>query len=106
MGHLTGFGIGLALSLFTIPSVWAACTFNEAEGLNGKITSKIIIAKSLDGWTAQMDERLEEIKNQFNRVGDQHSVAETTDEQTALDAVCDDYRVILVEIDELTKPLE
>ena len=106
MRNWTSFGVGLALTLSTISSAWADCRFNEAESLNAKITSRIIIARSLNGWTAEMEERLEKIKNQFNKASDQHSVAETADDLTALSPVCDDYRAILVEIDELTKSLE
>ena len=53
MKYLTGLGIGLALTLSTISSAWADCTYNEAESLNAKITSRgVIIDKGSDGWTA------------------------------------------------------
>ncbi len=106
MRTLLSFGMWLALTISAISTAWADCRFNEAESLNAKITSRVIIARSLNGWTAEMEERLEEIKNQFNKASDQHSVAETTDDLTALSPVCDDYRALLVEIDELTKQLE
>ena len=107
MKYLTGLGIGLALTLATISSAWADCTFNEAEGLNSKVTSRgVTIDKTSDGWTTEMDEKLEEIKNQLKKVSDQHNAAVSADDQNALNVVCDDYRVILVEIDELTKQLE
>ncbi len=107
MRHLTGFGIGLALALSTISSAWADCTYNEAEALNAKVTSRgVIIDSTSDGWTAELDERLEAIKNQLDKVSGQHNAAVSADDQNALTAVCEDYRVILVEIDELTKQLE
>ncbi len=106
MRTLPSFGMWLALTISTISTAWADCRFNEAENLNAEFTSKVIIAKSLDGWTAEMDERREEITNQFQKVVDQHSAAESADDLTALGPVCDDYRALLVEIDELTKLLE
>lgn len=60
----------------------------------------------MDGWTAETDQRLDAIHAQFDKADDQHSAAESAGDLTALSAVCDDYRVILDEIDELTKPLE
>ena len=106
MRTLSSFGMWLTLTIFTISPAWADCRFNEAESLNAKFTSKVIIAKSFDGWTAEMDQKLEKMKHRFNEVGDQHNAAESADDLTALSPVCDDYRALLVEIDELTKPLE
>ncbi len=64
MRNLTSFGIGLALALSTISSAWADCTFNEAEALNAEVTSRgVTIDRPSDGWTAETDERFEEIKN-------------------------------------------
>ena len=101
-----GLGVWLALTFFIVSSAWADCRFNDAEKLNADFTSKIIIAKSLDGWTAEMSERREQITSQFHKVSDQHSAAESADDLTALQPVCDDYRTLLVELDELTKSLE
>jgi len=107
MRYLISFGIGLALELSTISSAWADCTYNEAEALNAKVTSRgVIIDGTSDGWTAETDERLEEIKNQLSKVSDQHNAAVSVDDQNALNTVCEDYRAILVEIDELAKQLE
>jgi len=74
--------------------------------LNSKIRSEIVIAKSLDGWTDEMDARLEKIINRYIKVGEQHTAAENADDLAALSPVCDDYQSLLVEIDELTKPLK
>ena len=107
MRNLTTFGIGLALTLSTISPAWADCNFNEAEALNAKVTSRgVTIDSTSDGWTAEMDERLDKIKNQLKKVSDQHEAAVSADDQNALDTACEDYRAILVEIDELTKQLE
>ena len=106
MRYLTGFGIGLALVFSTFSSAWADCTFNEAEALNGRITSNVIIAKTSPGWTAEMEEQLDAITNRFDKVADQHNAAESADDQNALNAVCEDYRAILAEIDELSKKLQ
>ena len=106
MRTLPSFGMWLTLTIFTISPAWADCRFNEAESLNAKFTSKVIIAKSFDGWTAEMDQKLEKMKHRFNEVSDQHNAAESADDLTALSPVCDDYRALLVEIDELTKLLE
>jgi len=104
---MPGLSILLALAISTVSTAWAAdCRFNEAESLNAKITSKVIIAKSLDGWTAEMDSELEEIKHRLNEVSDRHNTAESADDLNALSVVCDDYRTLIVEIDELAKPLE
>ena len=106
MRTFPSFGMWLALTISIISTAWADCRFNEAENLNAKITSKVIIAKSLDGWTAEMVQKLEKIKHRFIEVNEQHDAAESADDLTALSLVCDDYRALLVEIDELTKPLE
>ncbi len=107
MRKLTGFGIGLALALSTISSAWADCTYNEAEALNAEVTSRGgTIDRPSDGWTAETGERFEKIKNQLDKVSDQHNSAVSADDQNALNAVCEDYRAILVEIDELAKQLE
>lgn len=107
MRTLSSFGILLAFAISTVSTAWAAdCRFNEAESLNAKFTSKVIIAKSFDGWTAEMDQKLEKIKHRFNDVSDQHNAAESADDLNALSVVCDDYRALIVEIDKLTKPLE
>ncbi len=107
MRKLTGFGIGLALALSTISSAWADCTYNEAEALNAKVTSRgVTIDSTSDGWTAELDERLEKIKNQLDKVSDQHNAAVSADDQNALNAVCEDYRALLGEVDELVKQVE
>jgi hypothetical protein len=107
MRNLPSFGIGLALALSTISSAWADCTYNEAEALNAEVTSRgVTIDRPSDGWTAETGERFEKIKNQLDKVSDQHNAAVSADDQIALNAVCEDYRAILVEIDELAKQLE
>jgi hypothetical protein len=53
-----------------------------------------------------MEEELETLKLRFQGVGDQHSVAESNDDLAALATVCDDYRALLAEMDDLTKSLE
>ena len=64
MRYLTSFGIGLVLALSTISSAWADCTYNEAEALNTKVTSRgVTIDSTSDGGTAETDERLEEISS-------------------------------------------
>lgn len=101
------FGILLALAISTVSTAWSAeCKFNEAESLNAKFTSKVIIARSYNGWTPEMEEELEILKLRFQDVGDQHSVAESNDDLAALATVCDDYRALLAEIDDLTRSLE
>lgn len=107
MRNLTGFGIGLALALSIISSAWADCTYNEAEALNAKVTSRgVTIDSTSDGWTAETKAKLEQIKNQLDKVSDQHNAAISAGDQNALNTVCEDYRAILVEIDELAKQLE
>lgn len=106
MRTLSKFGALLALAISTSSAAWADCRFNEAEGLNSKIKSEIVIAKTHYGWTEEMDARLEEIINRFIKVGEQHTAAENADDLAALSPVCDDYQAILVEIEELTKPLK
>ena len=107
MRNLTSFGIGLALALSTISSAWADCNYNEAEALNAKVTSRgVTIDATSDGWTPELDEKLEKIKSQLDKVSDQHDAAVSADDKNALNAVCEDYRAILVEIDELAKQLE
>ena len=106
MRKLASFGIGLALSLSTISSVWAECTYNEAEALNAKITGTgITTDPSSDSWTAELEERFEEIKSRFLEVSEEHTVAVTAHDQNALNTACEGYRAILVEIDELAKQL-
>lgn len=53
-----------------------------------------------------MDQTLEAIKAQFDKADDQHSAAESAGDLMALSAVCDDYRVLLDETEELIKPPE
>ncbi len=107
MRNLPSFGIGLALALSTISSAWADCTYNEAEALNAKVTSSgVTIDSTSEGWTTELKEKLENVKSQLVKVSGQHNAAVSADDQDALNAVCEDYRAILVEIDELAQQLE
>ena len=101
------FAIGLTLSFSTISSVWADCTSDEAEALNSKVTARgVTLDATADNWTAEKDAKLEEIKDQLNKVSDQHSAAISADDQNALNTVCEDYRAILAKIDELAEQME
>ena len=107
MRNLTGLGVGLALTLSAVSSAWADCTYNEAEALNAQITSRgVTLDSTADGWTAETDAKLEHIKDQLDEVSDQHNAAVSANDQNALNAVCENYRAILAEIDELAKQLE
>ena len=44
MRTLLSFGMWRALTISAISTAWADCRFNEAESLNAKITSRVIIA--------------------------------------------------------------
>lgn len=103
----TSFAIGLALSFAMISSAWADCTSDEAEALNSKVTARgVTLDATSDGWTAEKDAKLEDIKDRLSTVSDQHSAAISADDQSALNKVCEDYRAILVKIDELAEQME
>ena len=106
MRILTSFGIGLALVLFTISNASADCTYDEAEGLNTRIMSTGYIAKSRGDWTPESSDRLRGLKQELNEVNNQHIAAVEAKDQNSLNAVCEKYRAILAEIDELAKQAE
>ena len=103
----TGLAIALTLSYSTVSGAWADCTSDQAEALNSKVTARgVTLDATADNWTAEKDAKLEAIKDQLSKVSDQHSAAVAADDQSALNKVCDDYRAILVKIDELTEQME
>ena len=104
MQKLAGFAAGLAFAVAMTGSAWADCSYNEAEALNAKITARGITADATSaGWSSEKKERLENVKSQLRVVSDRHNEAVTAHDQEALDKVCEDYRVILTEIEELEK---
>ena len=98
----------VAVSLIGIlaSTAWADCGWNEAENLNRQIPAEIVTAKSLDGWTAEMEKQLEAIGKHFDKIDAQHTAAGAANDPSALNEICDGYRDLLVQIDELTKPLK
>ena len=100
--------LGMSVSLVAIlaSTAWADCGWNEAENLNRQIPAEIVTAKSLDGWTAEMENQLEAIGKQFDKIDAQHTAAGAADDHNALNEICDGYRNLLIQIDELTKPLK
>ena len=102
MRKLAGSAAGFVFAVAITGSAWADCSYNEAEGLNAKITARgITLDATSGGWSSEKKEQLENIKSQLRIVSDQHNEAVTAHDQEALDKVCDDYRVILADIDAL-----
>ena len=99
-------GISALLVAILASSAWADCNRNEAENLNREVPAKIVTAKAMDGWTADMEMKLEDIGQQFDLLNEKHTAAETADDADALSEICDGYRDLLFQIDELTKSLK
>lgn len=98
------FGTSVSLMIVLASTAFADCHWNEAENLNREVPAKIVPAKASDGWTGEMEKRLEEIGKQFDRLNEKHTAAGAADDPTDLNEICDGYRELLVQIDELTKP--
>ncbi len=105
MRALLSLGMSAAIFVFLVSTAWADCSWNEAESLNRQVPAKIVTAKASDGWTADMERGLEEIGKQFDQINEKHTAEAAADDPTALNEICDGYRDLLAQIDELAKPL-
>ncbi len=106
MKALMGLCIISALALSAPTRAWADCNFNEAEALNGEIRSDIIISKSWDEMTPEIETKIVGLKEQFNQLNVQHTAAIKDDDFALLNSVCDGYRAMLDQIAEITAQLQ
>ena len=99
--------LATVLTLSTASVASDNCSHGEAEALNSSVTGKgVTTDPTSEAWTPELSRQFEEIKIRFLEVSERHSAAISADDQTALNAVCEDYRVILSEMDDLAKELE
>ena len=96
--------------VLTIPTAFGAtdnCSHGEAEALNSSFTGKgVTIDPTSDAWTAELSRWFEDLKTRFLEVSERHTAAISADDQASLNAVCEDYRGLLAEMDDLAKNLK
>ncbi len=106
MKTLMGLCVILALVLSAFTRAWADCNFNEAEALNAEIKSDIIISKSSEEMTPNIETKIVDLKEQFNQLNVQHTAAIKDDDFALLNSVCEGYRATLDQIAEITAQLQ